>query len=192
MRGQVRRVAELGFRGIKFHHAGQEVGILSEAARSVYAEAERLGLFMVFHVGVHRSRMRESRVMDLDEVAWDYPELRFSLEHIGGYHFFKEALAVIFNHKPTPWAQGPCHLYGGLSSVFSTEKNLFWHLTQEQILEAVRQVGAEQLIFGLDFPYNGEKEAKLGIQRVRELGLSREEEARILGGNMREILSGVR
>lgn len=190
--GQVRRIADLGFRGIKLHHNGQEVGILSPQALEVYAEAERRGLFLVFHAAAHRNRLKETRILDFDEVAWNFPKLRFSLEHVGGYHFFHEALAVLFNHMPTPWAQEPCHLYGGLSSVFSTQTNRFWHLSRDRLLELVTQVGPGQLIFGLDFPYNQEQETLLGIQTIRDLGLSQQDQANILGGNLRDLLAGRR
>ena len=42
-----------------------------------------------------------------------------------------------------------------------------------------------QLIFGLDFPYNGEKETKLGIETIRSVPITQEEKELILGENLR-------
>jgi len=123
-------------------------------------------------------------VLLFDEIAWKFPRLRFSLEHVGGYHFFSEALAVMFNHVPPPWKPGTNNVFAGLTSVFSRQTNRFWYLSRERLLELVAQVGARQLIFGLDFPYNGEAETKLGIDTIRGLCLSDEETRLILGGNL--------
>jgi predicted TIM-barrel fold metal-dependent hydrolase len=185
---QVRHIHDLGFRGIKIHPNAQASAILSPTALECYAAAEEMDLFISFHSGVHQSRLKDCRVLLFDEVAWRFPNLRFSLEHVGGYHFFNEALAVLFNHVPPPWKPGRCRLFAGLSSVFSPTKNRFWHLDRGRLLEIVAQIGAEQMIFGLDFPFNLEAETKLGIQTIRSLGLSRREVGLILGGNLRREL----
>ena len=184
--GQIRRVVELGFRGLKLHPNAQGFDLLSPPAMEVYAAAQEHDLFCSFHSGVHRSRLAGTRVIDFDEIAWNFPRLRFSLEHVGGYHFFNEALAVIFNHVPPPWELDKgkrCNVFAGLASVFSQERNRFWYLSDERLRELAAQVGARQMIFGLDFPYNGEVETKLGLRRIREL-LDAEAQAQILGGNL--------
>jgi len=92
-------------------------------------------------------------VIDFDEIAYQFPKLKFSLEHVGGYHFFHEALAVIFNNMPTPWEQREANVYGGLTSIFTTHQLRFWYMSPERLRELIAQVSADQLIFGLDFPY---------------------------------------
>jgi predicted TIM-barrel fold metal-dependent hydrolase len=186
---QVKHVVDLGFRGLKLHPNAQHVGILDARAMRAYAAAEEHHLFISFHSGVHQSRLKDCRVLLFDEIAWQFPRLRFSLEHVGGYHFFNEALAVLFNHVPPPWNPGKSNVFAGLTSVFSQQTNRFWYLSRERLLELVAQVGAKQLIFGLDFPYNGEAETKLGIETIHGLGLSEEDSATILGGNLARELS---
>jgi hypothetical protein len=186
--GQVKRIADLGFGGIKMHPNAQGFPILSPRAFEAYAAAQERDLFISFHTGVHRSRLKDSRVIDFDEIAWQFPSLRFSLEHVGGYHFFHEALAVLFNHLPAPWAPGKCNLFGGLASIFCTKTNGFWHIEDSKLKDMIRQVGASQMIFGLDFPYNGIEETKIGLATIRSLGLTDEQVAMILGGNLRREL----
>lgn len=181
---QVKHVASLGFRALKLHPNAQDVGVLDARALAAYEAAQAHDLMIFFHTGVHQSRLNESRVLLFDEIAWRCPTLRFSLEHVGGYHFFNEALAVLFNHKPPPWNPGKNHVFAGLTSVFSQKTNRFWYLNREQLLEIVLQIGVEQMIFGLDFPYNGVEETKLGIETVRGLGLSEGETNLMLGGNL--------
>jgi predicted TIM-barrel fold metal-dependent hydrolase len=126
-------------------------------------------------------------VLRFDEIAWNFPRLKFSMEHVGGYHFFHEALAVIFNHVPPPWETGVCNVFAGLASVFTQERNRFWYLSDERLKELAAQVGVRQLIFGLDFPYNTEPETMKGLETIRSLFTPAEQE-QILGGNLRREL----
>jgi predicted TIM-barrel fold metal-dependent hydrolase len=188
-RGQIRRVVELGLKGLKLHPNQQSFPIVSPQAFEVYGAAEEAGLFCTFHSGVHASRLKDARVLDFDEVARNFPNLRFSMEHVGGYHFFNEALAVLFNNVPPPWEHGPCNVYGGLASVFTQHQNRFWYLSPERIKELIAQVGAKQCIFGLDFPFNLERETKMGLETIASLGLTADDQALILGGNLRRLLA---
>ena len=187
---QVHRAAELGFRGLKLHPNAQGFAICSPRALDCYAAAEQHNLFVCFHTGVHQSSLKDTRILLFDEIAWQFPNLRFSLEHVGGYHFFNEALAVIFNHVAPPWNPGRCNVFAGLASVFSQTTNRFWYLSRERLLELIAQAGARQVIFGLDFPYNGETETKLALEVIRGLGLDDRDERLILGGNLAHVGGG--
>ena len=172
LRDQVRRIAGFGFRGIKVHPNAQEFDMLGEAALELYGAAQDENLFLTFHSGVHHYRIRHYNVLNFDEIAWNFPKLRLSLEHVGGYSFFPEALAVIVNNIPFPPRPGERpRVFGGLTSVFTPHYNRFWYMPRERLLEAVAQAGASLLIFGLDFPYNLEDNTKLGLRTLRELGL---------------------
>jgi predicted TIM-barrel fold metal-dependent hydrolase len=189
LRDQVREVRDLGLLGLKLHPNSQEFDILSPRAFEVYAAAQDLDLLCTFHTGVHAQRLEDYRVTKFDEVAHQFPNLRFTMEHMGGYHFFKDALAVLFNRYPPPWVKNTtCKLFAGLASVFTTHQNRFWHLTPEQIMEIILQTSATQCIFGLDFPYNLENETRLGIETIRALPISEAEQRMILGGNLQREL----
>jgi predicted TIM-barrel fold metal-dependent hydrolase len=189
IREQVRRIADFGFRGIKVHPNAQEFDMLGESALELYGAAQDENLFLTFHSGVHHYRIRHYNVLNFDEIAWNFPKLRLSLEHVGGYSFFPEALAVIVNNIPFPPRPGERpRVFGGLTSVFTPHYNRFWYMPRERLLEAVAQAGASLLIFGLDFPYNLEDNTKLGLRTLRELGLPESDLALILGGNLRREL----
>jgi len=187
--GQVRRAKDLGLRGLKLHPNAQQFVLLGDPAREVYAAAADADLFVTFHTGVHQSRLADCRVIDFDQVAWDYPNLRFSMEHVGGYHFFHVALAVLFNHVPPPWKPGKCRLFAGLASVFTQHQNRFWYLSPAQIKELIAQIGSTQVIFGLDFPYNLEHETRIALSTLASLGLGESDLDNILGNNLRRELS---
>ncbi len=181
---QVERCADLGFKGLKLHPNSQQFDILAPTLFDAYAAAVRRGLFITFHTGVHRSRLRETAVIRFDEIAWNFPELKFSMEHVGGYHFFGEALAVIFNHIPPPWEPGGrCNVFAGLSSVFTPNFNRFWYMPDERLHELAAQVGVHQLIFGLDFPYNREPETHTALETLARV-FSEADRSLILGGNL--------
>jgi predicted TIM-barrel fold metal-dependent hydrolase len=186
---QVREVRDLGLRGLKLHPNAQPFDILAPRALEAYAAAQELGLFVSFHSGVHQYRIADYNLLKFDEVAWQFPDLHFSLEHVGGWAFFNEAVAVITNNIPFPPVPGrKCRVYGGLTSVFTPDYNRLWYMNRERMLELVAQVGAEQLIFGLDFPYNQEENTKMGLQAIEELPLSDAQREMILGGNLRELI----
>lgn len=189
LRDQVRRVADAGFRGIKLHPNAQEFDLLGDAALQIYAAAQDEGLFLTFHSGVHHYRIKHYNVVHFDEIAYNFPRLRLSLEHVGGYSFFDEALAVIVNNIPFPPRppERP-RVFGGLTSVFTPHYNRFWYMSRDRLLEAVAQAGPAQLIFGLDFPYNLEDNTRLALTTLRDLGLPPADLALILGGNLRREL----
>ena len=187
--GQVRRIKDLGLRGIKLHPNAQEFDILSREALAVYEAAQEQKLFITFHSGIHHYRLEHYNVLKFDEVAWRFRDLRFSLEHVGGYHFFPEALGVIVNNIPFPPVPGRrCNVYAGLASVFTKTYNRFWYMPPDRMEELVAQAGAGQCIFGLDFPYNMEEATKLGIETIRNLPITEKDRAMILGGTLREAL----
>ena len=110
-----------------------------EEAQQVYAKAQELGLFLSFHTGLHWHRLADYNVLLFDEVAWHYPRLRFSMEHIGGYHFFRDALAVICNNRRA--AEYPT-VYAGWTSVGEENEEVpgGWHLSDIELsfLEDIR------------------------------------------------------
>ncbi len=185
---QVRAIHDLGFPGIKLHPAAQKFDVLGEPAWEVYREAERVGLFLTFHTGIHWHRIKDYQVIHFDEIAYHFPKLRFSMEHVGGYHFLNEAMAVILNNMRTQDGKRLSNVYGGLTSVFDRDKQRHWYMGPERLNDVVWQVGAQQLIFGLDFPYNGIAETKVALEMLGDVELSDDERRMVLGGNLERVL----
>ena len=181
---QVNEIAALGLRGIKMHPPYQEFVIDGHDAFRVYAKAQEMGLFISFHSGMHWHRLRDNRVILFDEVAWNFPELKFSLEHIGGYHFFREALAVMCNNS-----RRGNNIYAGWTTIRQNGPvpgN--WSLSDEELLTVIKQTGEENSIFGLDFPYAKVENIKADIERIRRLDISEKCKDNILGGTLANVL----
>ena len=60
---QVKRITELGLKGIKIHPAFQKIKIDGEKAFRVYRQAEKNGLILSFHTGVHWHRIAEYQTL---------------------------------------------------------------------------------------------------------------------------------
>lgn len=183
---QVRQIFELGLKGIKLHPAAQEFAIDSPKAFEIYEKAQELGLFISFHTGLHWHRIKDYRMLLFDEITYNFPELYFSMEHVGGYSFFREALLVMCNNSRNP------HAYAGLTSVEPDENGLCgpWALTDLEIETLIHQTGEDMTVFGLDFPWNDIAYVKKAMARIRSLNISQTAKDNILGNTLAKRLLG--
>lgn len=190
LKDQVKETADLGLLGLKIHPAAQELKIDSPELFEVYEEAEKQGLFISFHTGLHWHRIKDYQMLLFDEVAYNFPKLRFSMEHVGGYSFFKEALLVMNNNSRDDIQ----HVFAGWTSIsmekddFGNERQGAWSLTDDELCTLIHQTGPKRSIFGLDFPYKDIEYTKKAIERIKNLPITGEAKRGILGDNLREIL----
>ncbi len=195
LRAQVREAAERGLKGLKIHPAVQEIAVTAPALLEVYDEAQSRGLFISFHTGLHWHRIADYQILLFDEVAWRFPLLRFSMEHVGGSAFFRQALLVMCNNEPRHSENGLRHVYAGWTSIamerdeFGSERRGPWSLTDDELCDLVHQTGPEASIFGLDFPFKKAPYIRASIDRVLALPISDEAKAGILGGNLQRVLT---
>lgn len=185
LRDEVDRIADYGFKGIKMHPPYQEFDIDGEDAFKVYERAEELGLFISFHCGMHWHRLKGVRPILYDEVGWFFKNLRFSLEHLGGYHFFNESLAVMCNNS-----RGGIQprVFAGWTSVSDRNGLDEWTLTNEQLETIVFQTDDESSIFGLDFPFKNAEYIKYEMERYRSLNISDEAKENLFGKTLSKVL----
>lgn len=177
---QVEEIHALGLSGIKMHAAFQKFRIDEDRACEVYRVAEKHALPISFHTGVHFHRIADYNTLLYDEVAYRFPELKICMEHVGGYSFFKEAVAVLVNNRS--------RLYAGLTSVFDRSMNKFWYLGKENIKDLIWQTSIDRCVFGLDFPYNTPEMIMDSMKQMREcieeMGLGEEAMEKVFGGNL--------
>lgn len=184
LKEQAEEIYHLGLSGIKMHPAYQKFRIDGEKACEVYAVAQEYGLPISFHTGVHWHRISSYNTLLFDEVAYKFPKLKICMEHVGGYSFFNEAVAVMANNGN--------RIYAGLTSVFDKEMNKFWYLGKERVKDLIWQAGVEQCIFGLDFPYNSSEKIKEAISAMNEcleeLNLGVEAKEKVFGKNLLSMI----
>lgn len=190
LKEQVKEIKGLGLPGIKIHPAAQEVNVAGKELFAVYEEAEKQGLFLSFHTGLHWHRIADYQMLLFDEVAFNFPELRFSMEHMGGYSFFKEALLVMNNNSRGETDR----VFAGWTSIametdaFGNSRRGAWSITDEELCDLIHQTGPYRSIFGLDTPYKDAKMIKASIERIKNLPITEEAKRGILGENLRKIL----
>lgn len=180
---QVEEIVQMGFKGIKLHPAAQKFDITGSWARSAYEAMESHGLIADFHLGVHWHRLVEYDPLKCDEIAHHHPGLKMVFEHVGGWHYHRQVLAVIVNNQ-----QAGNHLYAGIASVFDRESQRYWYLGAEGVEECRWQIGGDLLIYGLDFPFNQSPQIRRDLEVIRSLGWPDEDTEGLLGRNLKRLL----
>ena len=162
---------EMGFRMFEMIPSWHGYKMDDGAAEPALAEAERSGMI----VGVEVDHMiRDPRSVDTAYSALSvmrrHPDLRMLVAHLGG-------LLCLYGHNSD--------VVGDLSNAYfvtSVPKTPQW------IKYAVESIGPQRVIFGTDYPFNiGSNQTDLR-DAIREIGLSDEDEAAVLGGNLGELL----
>lgn len=180
---QVREIASLGFKGIKLHPPAQKFDIFGDWAKEAYAAMEQAGLVADFHLGIHWHRLKCYDPLDCDEIAYHYPGLKMVFEHVGGWHYYRQVLAVITNNR-----RRGNHLYAGIASVLNRHSQRYWYLGSEGLDDCRWQIGPDLLIYGLDFPYNRASEIAADLEQIHALPWPQEDRDALLGGNLKRLL----
>lgn len=166
-----------GIRLAKVHPSIDLHDIADPKAGECYAKAQELGIALDYHTGPHGTRLSLVDPAKYDDIAWDYPKLKLIFEHLGGRTYFEQFMAILGNHKNG-------RIFGGLTSVLAYETNRMWYLGPERIVDLVKCVGADKLIYGLDFPWNSAETNKQDIEIIRNLNIAETDKEKILGANL--------
>lgn len=181
---QVEEIYGLGFSGIKIHPAFQKIKIDEDRACQVYEAAERRGLPISFHTGIHWHRISSYNTLLYDEVAYRFPKLKICMEHVGGHSFFNEAVAVMCNNGD--------RIYAGLTSVFHRDTHKYWYLGKEKVKELIWLTSIDQCVFGLDFPYTKPGQIQDAMKAMREcieeMQLDDDAVEKVFGGNLLRMI----
>ena len=164
-RGTLRRLVELGIRGIKLHPAHQllwpnayrpEEGGFAPL-REFYEACEEFRLPLIVHTGTSifpGARTKYAQPMLLEDVATDFPDLPIVLAHVGRPLWMDEAMFLTRRFR---------QVYLELSGVPPSRLlQYFPHL--ERL--------ASRVLFGSDWPGPGVKDIGENLRAFRESGLS--------------------
>ena len=180
----LKRYYDKGFIGVKLHPAVayMQFRIDDPACDKFYACAAELGIFVLFHTGVHGFRLSDYQPILIDNVVYKHPKLKVIIEHMGtserfGRGFFDQALAVIANTKN--------NTYAGLTALAMP------HL-KEMLADTIREAGADRCIFGADWPAETNKKScdryKSELEIIKSLRLTRMQENDIFGGTLSKLI----
>ena len=164
---------EWGCKGVKFQLLLQHRYASDRQLYPVYEACSELGLVVLFHTGAvafprefgipHLTKY--GHPMPVDEVAFDFPELRIILAHLGGNYSY-EALILAEKHE---------HLFLDTAYLPFFCERLLPAVTPGELIErAVRVLGPERVLYA----YEG-----LPPSAIRELTIPEQSKRQILGLN---------
>lgn len=181
--------AAKGFKGVKYHPPVFETPINDPKNERFYSACEALGLTILIHTGAHVSTpwpLRFYNPLLIDEVAMNHPGLKIIVEHLGGFDFIHEAVAVVKNNPKC---------FAGLTSFSGIPAGMLNHVFTTKcagtFLNGSRPLLKDKLIFGTDFP-NREPQTEEMFERElclsKELNLSQADLDNIFGGTLQRLL----
>lgn len=126
----------LGLTGIKLHPDIQRVNIDDERLLPMYEIASERSLPVCFHMGDDRPEYRYSEPEKLVRVLDMFPHLTVLASHLGGWRAWDEAAAIL----------------AGRENVVYDASSTLWAMTPDHALELIHRLGAENIMFGTDYP----------------------------------------
>ena len=167
----VDRLAEDGFRGIKFHPEYQLFRFNDPEMDEVWDAMAETGLVAYLHAGGERvfEPPFHSSPREVAELSRRFPKLRIAAAHLGGFRMWEEAERELCG----------ADVYLDLSHALN------W-MPDEQFLRIVRRHGVERILFGSDAPWQDPRDILSSFLR---LPFSDAERRLILSSNARRLFS---
>ena len=167
--GQVEDLLELGIRCLKIHPPHQmfpanayTMGL--ESLGRVYRRCEERGLPIMVHTGTSifpGARCKYGRLMELDDVAIDFPDLTILMAHGGRPLWMDEAFFILRRHR---------NVYLELSGI--PPRKLLEYFPR------ITEIG-DRVVWGTDWPSPGVRDLRENLDQFRSLPLSDELKQRI-------------
>lgn len=185
-RDELKRIKELGLRGVKVHPVYQGVDIDDQKFLRIFDRAAELDLIVVTHAGldigfpgvVHCSPRMCRHVVD------EIGDFKFILAHMGGWKNWDEVAIYLASTK----------VY--IDTAFSTGKipprpDSVWNpedlnlLNAEQFMKLFKAFGVDRILFGTDSPWSSGRES---VDFIKHLPISDDDRNKILGYNAEKLL----
>ncbi|MBO6148350.1 MAG: amidohydrolase family protein [Lachnospiraceae bacterium] len=188
-REELARIKALGLKGVKVHPVYQDCDLDDIKYLRIFDRAAELGLIVITHSGldvgypgVVRCTPKMAR-RAVDEIGL----FKLVLAHMGGWKYWDEVPELLADtgvYLDTSFSTGVLH---PLPDGYWKEEELKL-LDKDSFMEIFNAFGAERLLFGSDNPWGMQKE---NIAFLREMPISAEDRANILGGNTEALLNSV-
>jgi predicted TIM-barrel fold metal-dependent hydrolase len=176
---EVKRIAELGLKGVKLHPSLQAFAPDDEHFWPIFQSCEELGLVALFHTGTsgigagtpggQGIRLDYSRPIRLDAVAAQFPTLQIVAAHFG-YPWHVELLAMAL-HKTNVWIDisgwAPRHI-------------------PAEVVRDMRGRLQDRFLFGSDYPFIHPRRC---LEELAGMEIPEETLEKILVGNAARLLN---
>ena len=168
---EVKRMKELGLKGVKLHPDFQKFAIDDPAAFNMYDCCQEAGLPILFHTGDKRYAFSNPRrVMT---VLKNFPKLKVICAHLGGYSEWREAQKV----------EG----YLGNPNVYIDTSSSIQMMDKRTALKIIRKHDINNVFWGSDYPMWNPKTELENFMKIR---LTDDEREKILSLNAINFLKG--
>jgi len=164
--GEIKRIKQIGLRGIKMHPDFQNFDMDAPYMDPIYQAAEGF-LPIIVHVGDENSVLSAPR--KLRNVMDRFPNLTVVAAHMGGY---------------TKWDEAEKYLYG--TRAYLDTSSTFVRLTPMKIKQLIYEHGADKVLFGSDYPHQLPSNA---LRDIHSLDLSVDDQEKVLYKNAAKLLN---
>ena len=172
-----RGVKELGAKGLKLHPVVNRFLPGDRGLWPAYSKAEEMGVPILFHSGAaeaggdtHTGNARPGR---FDELLSTFPRLVVVLAHLGNV-FLDESVELAQKHDNV------CFDTSAIISLTKTQGGL----SDGELIALIRKIGVDRVLFGSDWPWFPPQP---GIERIKNLDMTKEEKQNILGRNAAKV-----
>jgi len=169
-------VKKLGFKGLKIVSSMMDLDINDKALYPCYAKAQELGVPITIHTGasslVMGSRVKHVQPLMVDDVAFDFPDLKIICAHMGG-HQYMDVHSMLVRHR---------NVYADLC---------FWplnpHYRDLMPWRLLDDTARDKILLGSDYPSG--QTSKEAVEAVQNLPISEDFKVKILGENAARLLA---
>ncbi|MEW5803970.1 MAG: amidohydrolase family protein [bacterium] len=172
--GEIRKIREAGFIGIKLHAEFQSFYIDEDRMYPIYRAAADNDLLVLFHCGYDISFPDSDRSSParLARIHRDFPGLEIIASHLGGWRQWEGVIQ---------------HLVG--KDVYLDTSYTIGYIDKDSLRTILTYHPPNRILFGTDSPWKDQQE---GIRLINSLDISTAFKACILGQNARELLQNRR
>ncbi|MFQ6066246.1 MAG: amidohydrolase family protein [bacterium] len=178
---------QAGLKGVKLYPVNRFFHVNDPKAEKIYPVVEKYKVPVIIHFGLNigpGSNLLYGNPLDLHPVALKHPEVSFIIAHFG-CGFAREALFLAYQCNNIYYDTSSSNVWINYLPHKTTLKGIF-----QRFLDTA---GSSRLIFGTDsnfFPRGYRYDIFLEQKRILdELGVAKEEQENIFGGNILKLLS---
>ncbi len=167
-------IKNLGFSGIKTVASTLELDINDKAFYPCYKKAEEIGVPILIHTGsviIKGCRVKHVHPLMIDDVAFDFPDLKIICAHLGGWQHM-DAINMLLHHS---------NVFADIS--FWPLNPLYMDFVPWSLLE---KTSSDKILLGSDYPAG--QTPKEATEAVQKLPVSQSFKEKILGNNAAKIL----
>lgn len=169
-KNELKRIKELGIKGIKFHPEYQDFYVDDKALFPIYEFAFELGLVIAFHAGEDLGFAPPFRCTPekLESLVRLFKGGKIVAAHMGGYNY---------------WDEVEKHLIG--KDIYFDTSYAVGIMDNKQAKRLIRDHGYKRILFGTDSPW---RDQDWSVQSIKKLCLEPEIEEAIFYKNAMELL----